>query len=249
MASHSFRFAVTPEDPEKMAAERTMRLKAVVFDLDDTLVLSTIDFGKFKRLVIERLAKWGEPKGLYSPNETIVSILKRYEDRARESGVGEKELRNRFEELDQIMNSVELERVSDTVPIRGAAELLGLLRARGIRIGVLTRGCHEYATQALSITRLDGLVDKIECRNSNSKAKPDPEAYLRLVANLGVRPDETLFVGDHPIDAQCASNAGVPFVAVKTGDVPEEDLRAAGSLEVFEDVGQMVDWLVSRLRD
>jgi phosphoglycolate phosphatase len=92
-------------------------------------------------------------------------------------------------------------------------------------------------------------VDAVECRNSNTKSKPNPEAYLELVKTLGVRREETILVGDHPIDGQCAANAGVPFIAVLTGDVPEATLRAAGSIEVFKDVGQMADWLENILKN
>lgn len=217
-------------------------IKAVVFDLDDTLVLSTVDYAKFKRQVIDRVVSHGEPRSIYSPGETVVNIVSRYERRMREAGLPEEELRRRLAELDRIMDEVELERVADTRAIRGAVELLELLRGHGIRIGILTRGCNDYATAALDNAGLTQLVDAVECRNSETKAKPSPESYLRLIGQLGVRKEETFFVGDHPIDAKCAANAGVPFVAVETGDVPSVDLKAAGCVAVFPDVGSMVDW-------
>jgi HAD superfamily hydrolase (TIGR01549 family) len=218
------------------------RIRAVIFDLDDTLVESTVDFAKFKRLVIQRIGTYGDDSSRYSPNETIVKIIARFEDRMRDRGVEENRIRTMLAELDRIMDGVELERVSETAAIDGAVELLGYLRKKGIRIGILTRGCEEYALTALSITGMRTLVDEVECRNSNTKAKPDPDSYLNLVRELGVPKDETIFVGDHPIDAQCAANAEVAFIAVLTGDVPEEDLRDAGSAEVFPDVKQMVGW-------
>jgi phosphoglycolate phosphatase len=221
----------------------------VIFDLDDTLVLSTVDFPKFKRLVVERLASWGEDVSLYSLNETIVAIVNRYEGRMRAQGAEEGLIRKRLSELDRIMDDVEMEHVDESATIHGAPELLRYLRAKGVRIGVLTRGCQLYATTALRKTGLLELVDAIECRNSETKPKPDPEAYVRLVKALRVRKDQTLFVGDHPIDAQCARNAGVPFLAVLTGDVPEEKLREAGSTEVFPTASEMVEWFRAELGD
>ncbi len=217
-------------------------IRAVVFDLDDTLILSTVDYAKFKTQVIERIGSYGDDKSLYSPNETIVAILGRFEDRMRRGGIPDEEVSRRLEEMDKIMDAVELEKISDTMAIKGALELLSLLKARHVKIGILTRGCGEYATRVLSMTGMLPMVDSIECRNSRTKPKPSPESYLKLVDALGVRKEETIFVGDHPIDAQCAANAGVAFVGVETGDVPPEALRAAGSAEVFMDVGQMADW-------
>jgi phosphoglycolate phosphatase len=218
-------------------------IRAVVFDLDDTLVLSTVDYGKFKRLVIDKIVSHGEPRTMYDPNETVVSVVSRYEKRMHEARLPDKERKQRLAELDRIMDEVELERVAETKAIRGAIDLLELLRYRGIKIGILTRGCQDYATAALSEAGLMQLVDALECRNSETKAKPNPESYLRLTERLGVRKEETFFVGDHPIDAKCAANAGVPFVAVETGDVSSDELRAAGCVAVFPDVGSMVEWL------
>lgn len=233
----------------KDIGKRIREVKAVVFDLDDTLVESTVNFPKFKGLVIERIASYGEDRADYSTNETVVAIINRYEARMRRDGVPSTEIKRRLTELDKIMDDVEMERVSETAAYEGAKRLLKLLRESGIKIGVLTRGCGEYADAALSKTDLLGLVDALECRNSKTKPKPDPEAYLKLVASLGVSKEQTIFVGDHPLDAQCASNAGVPFIAVRTGDVPEDILRRAGSVEVFKDVGELADWLGRTLNE
>jgi len=230
-------------------AERIREVKAVVFDLDDTLVESTVDFPKFKGLVIDRIVDQGENRNDYGPNESIVAILARYEARMKGKRIPEKEIRRRLAELDMIMDSVEMERVSETAAYEGARELLELLHLNGIKVGVLTRGCQKYANKALANTGLFRYVDALECRNSETKPKPDPEAYLKLVAALGVRKEETIFVGDHPLDAQCAANAGVPFIAVRTGDVPEESLRRAGSVEVFRDIGEFAHWLDEMLRE
>ena len=224
-------------------------IRAVIFDLDDTLVESTVDFAKFKRLVIQRIGQFGDDSSLYRPDETIVSIVARFEDRMRNRGADENKMRAMLAELDRIMDGVELERVSETTAIKGAIELLGYLRTKRVRIGILTRGCEEYALTAMRITGMEALVDQVECRNSKTKAKPNPDSYLNLVRNLGVPKEETVFVGDHPIDAQCAANAGVPFLAVRTGDVPEEALRDAGSVEVFSDVRDMIGWFENLLND
>ena len=224
------------------------KAKAVIFDLDDTLVESTVNFPKFKHLVIERISSYGEREADYSPGETIVAIIDRFEQNMAKKGVPEIEARRRLAELDKIMDTVEMEKVSETTAYDGAARLLDLLRNYGIKVGILTRGCKEYADSALGITRLADLVDAVECRDPKTKAKPNPEAYLKLVEALGVPKEETVFVGDHPIDGQCAARAGVPFIGVLTGDVPEETLRAAGAIEVFTDVGNMAGWLGDVLR-
>lgn len=227
------------ENPDPAPRTPKRRLRAVIFDLDDTLVWSTVDFPKFKHLVIDRIEEFGDDRSLYDPRETIVRIVDRFEDRMRGRGVPEAEVRAMLAELDRIMDAVELEKVDETKALPGAAETLAFLRERGVRVGILTRGCAAYAAKAMARTGLGGLVDAMECRNSDTRPKPYPDSYLRLTDALGVDKDETLFVGDHPIDAQCASNAGVPFIGVTTGDVSAEEFMRAGSFMVVKDVGEL----------
>ncbi len=224
-------------------------LRAVVFDLDDTLVVSTVDFPKFKGLVLDRIESFGEDRSAYDPSGTIVTILDRFEARTRGKGVPEDRIRRMLAELDRIMDQVELEKVHQTAAIAGAAETLSFLKDRGLKIGVLTRGCEAYAREAMRRTGIDRFVDAIECRNSDARPKPYPDSYLRLVAALGVSKDETVFVGDHAIDARCAENAGVPFIGVGTGDVPEQDLLEAGASMVLKDVGELRERLRPFLQD
>jgi phosphoglycolate phosphatase-like HAD superfamily hydrolase len=65
---------------------------------------------------------------------------------------------------------------------------------------------------------------------------------------MGVEKHETIFVGDHPIDARCAVNAGVTFIGVLTGDVPEDVLKAEGSAMVFADISELRHWLEESLQ-
>lgn len=232
----------TMEDLDEIA-RLFMSVKAVVFDLDDTLIESTVDYGKFKALTIEWLVQNGERREDYSPQETIVAIVKRYEDRLRARGVPEEDVRRRLAELDRIMDEVEMERVEESVAYPGARELLKLLRANGKKIGILTRGCELYTRTALARAGLADLVDAVESRNSETRPKPDGQAYEKLAGRLGLKSAETLLVGDHPIDGQCARNAGVPFVAVRTGDVPDEALRGAGAIAMFDSVREIGDFL------
>ena len=225
------------------------RVKGVVFDLDDTLILSTVDYVRFKKLMIERMALEGEDPDTYDPTEGIIQLIGRFRDSMEARGKPQSWIEKVLEELNDIMDKVEMERVQETVGIPGAKELLHTIRERGIKIGVLTRGCEGYATKVLELTGLLEFVDDIECRNSKVPPKPRPEPYWRLVGRLGLNAKDTVFVGDHYLDATCARAAGVPFVGVRTGDLTERELRGLGSVEVFDSVADMGPWLAQVLDD
>ena len=217
-------------------------LKGVVFDLDDTLVLSTVDYVRFKELIIERIALEGEDPSEYDPTEGIMQLIGRFRQSMMARGRAESETLRVLADMEAIMDGVEMERVRETRGIPGAKELLQTLRNRGVRIGVLTRGCEKYATTVLEMTGMLEFVDELECRNSEVPPKPSPEPYWRVVGRLGLEVRDTVFVGDHYLDAACAREAGVPFIGVRTGDLTEEQLRDAGSIEVLESVADMIAW-------
>ena len=47
--------------------------------------------------------------------------------------------------------------------------------------------------------------------------KPHPEGLQRALRLLDVHPSRAVYVGDHPVDAQAAADAQIPFVGVLTG--------------------------------
>jgi HAD superfamily hydrolase (TIGR01549 family) len=223
-------------------ALRDVGLKGVVFDLDDTLIQSTVDYARFKKLIIQSISSMGDDPSLYSSEEGIVGLIDRFADRMRSRGWAAERVEEALEEFERIMDAVELERVQETRELEGAREVLEYLASRDVRIGILTRGCREYAEEALRLTGLREYVHALECRNAGMPAKPNPEPYWHLVEQMGLRPDDTVFVGDHLLDAMCAGRAGVPFVGVMTGDLEEQILREAGSVEVFRSVADLLPW-------
>jgi putative hydrolase of the HAD superfamily len=105
--------------------------------------------------------------------------------------------------------------------------LLGGLRARGIRIGVLSntmwpRSWHE------EVFRRDGVLDLIDGAVYSSEidwTKPHPEAFAAVMRAIGVSdPSGCVFVGDRPYDdVHGAQSAGMRAVLVPNSDVPTFD--------------------------
>ncbi|UCD44122.1 MAG: HAD family hydrolase [Candidatus Bathyarchaeota archaeon] len=193
------------------------RLKGVVFDLDGTVIYSTIDFVKMKQNMIKVLEANDIPEGVLTPRETTVVTLERSEGMWDESGKPEEERVEVRERLDEIMNQGELEAVPLVKEIEGAAKAIRLLREMGYKLAILTRSHHAYAVEALRKIGAHDYFDVILGRGETPRPKPYPEALEHTTELLGLEMDEIVFVGDHHIDAQSASNSGCPFVGVRTG--------------------------------
>lgn len=79
-----------------------------------------------------------------------------------------------------------------------AHAVLGELRRRGLKIGIVTNGWPEAQTRCLQACRLLPLVDDVVISKSVSLSKPDPRIYQLALERLEVAASEAWFVGDSP---------------------------------------------------
>ena len=218
------------------------KVKAFMFDLDGTLIQSAVDFVKLKRETIRRLSE------LQVPTDELSEKMKTYEIMAKvrqltASGKLDLSYPEIVAETTLIWNRVELETVRNTERIPGAERALIQLRSKGMCIGVITRGCGDYAAKALRTTRLFSLVDIIIGRDDTVEAKPNPEPLLRAMSRLGVEAPETVMIGDSVDDAACAHKAGVAFIGVLTGLSDATALKRIGCIRVLKSVEDLTTLL------
>jgi len=214
------------------------KAKAFMFDLDGTLIRSAVDFVKLKRETIRHLSKLGiETEGLSERMRTYEIMARLRELEAR--GKLKLPYARVVAEVTSVWDKVELETVERTEKIPGVDDALRMLKSRKIGVGVITRGCRTYATEALRIAELLPFIDIIVGRDDVGEAKPSPEPLLRAMTALGVGPHETVMVGDTAEDAACARRAGVLFVGVLTGLSDRDSLTRMGSIRVLGSIREL----------
>lgn len=112
------------------------------------------------------------------------------------------------------------------VPFRpGALELLGELRARGVKTALVTMSRRRMAQTVVDLIDLGDDVsafDVIIAADDASRPKPFPDAYLQACAALGVAPGDTVAIEDSPTGLRSAIAAGtvalgVPLMVSLTG--------------------------------
>ena len=202
-------------------------ITAVIFDLDGTLIRSSIDFVKMKNLIIAHLRSLGVDSEDFSSSRPTFEIVLKGIGMLRKKWPEQRVSRVR-RHIDQIMTDVEMEQVDSVSIIPGVSETVKLLKEKGIKIGILTRSCREYALRSLEATGLSKLVDFVAARDDIDRPKPDPDQVIMLAQKLNAKLEETLMVGDHPIDALCARNSNVRFIGVLTGSSDVYAFRKIG---------------------
>ena len=218
----------------------------IVFDLDGTLIVSQHDFYRMRREAIRLAERYGVGPGVLSVEMPMHRILEAARDRILANGAPET-LYMRFEaEFHRLIDGIEMQALDRTSVRDGALELVRGLVARGFRIGILTRSSEAFARAALVRTGLSEYFPYLRSRSSPGPAKPSPEALWYLLKEMGVPIGRALYVGDHLIDAECATRARVHFYAVlpdpkefPTSPMTVDRFLAAGAEAVATDLVEL----------
>ena len=218
-----------------------MRLKAVVFDLDGTLVDSKIDYERMAGIIREVLSAAGVPEEHLTDRRKIYQIIRGGDKVLAEMGVDLIKRPRIASEMERIMNQVELEGAHLSKPMRNAEKTLHTLKGRGLGIGIATRGCREYAAESMKLIGINGYVDKCLARDDVPYPKPDPRHLLDVVTHLGAKPGEVLYVGDTSTDLETANAAKVEFIGYKRNEEWGKRLIDAGCVRMVDDLFDLVE--------
>jgi len=112
----------------------------------------------------------------------------------------------------------------------GFADVLGELRGRGLRIGIVTNKIERFAAPLLRALGVWPDADCLITPDLLRLPKPDPEGVLLACARLGVAPAASVFVGDDPRDIAAGQAAGTRTVVAAYGYIaPGEDVAVWGA--------------------
>lgn len=203
-------------------------IRAVIFDLDGTLIYNHTNFMKMRRCVVEKLISEGIPEEILDRSDIIVNNMAQAEKYAKENNLNISKL---YSAAGEIMSRVEMETVDLTTPVEGALDTIISLQNECYKTGILTRGSRQYAESALKAANLDIGFDVFICRDDypEEEAKPAPIAMQRAAEAMRVEVSECLYLGDHAIDMKCAVSAGAQFLGVLTGAYTAEDWKKVGA--------------------
>ncbi len=116
-----------------------------------------------------------------------------------------------------------------TSPYRGIPELLSTLRARGLRLAVVSNK-DDYAVRLLCERYFPGAFDFCLGGSPRLPKKPAPDMLLCAMERLGADREHTVYVGDSEVDLLTARNTGIPCIPVLWGFRDRETLLSVGAV-------------------
>ncbi len=124
----------------------------------------------------------------------------------------------------------------------GVADTLRALRSSGLRLGLVSNKPARFIPPLLMRHGIHALFEVIVGGDTLAHLKPEPEPLLHACATLGVAPAQALMVGDSPIDVISARSAGCAIACVRYGypsGVPLVELN----IPLIDSVAQLPLWL------
>jgi HAD superfamily hydrolase (TIGR01509 family) len=210
-------------------------LKAVIFDVDGTLV-DSVDL--HARAWQEALAHFGK---------RVEYARVRYQigkggDQLMPVFLSGRELDEFGEELEKhrgdIFKRDHLPRVKAFPAVR---ELFERVKREGLQIALASSARADELKTYKKIADIEDLVEGETSADDAEKSKPHPDIFEAALARLkDVSPSEAVVVGDTPYDAEAAGKAGLKTVGLLCGGFPEDDLRAAGCVRIYRDAAHLL---------
>ncbi|MBC8129432.1 MAG: phosphoglycolate phosphatase [Rhizobiaceae bacterium] len=197
-----------------MTAERSWP-KAVLFDLDGTLIDSAPDIHESLNQTLESL---GEPPFTL---EAVIGMI---------GGGVPKLIERAYAGLDKELDPASRDKIVQrflaiynpratelTTLNAGASDSTRALHKAGIPIGVVTNKPDAETREILTHFGLLDLMDVVVGGDAGPAKKPEPGLLLLACDRLGLDVGDVLFVGDSENDVDAAKAAGMPVVAVRGG--------------------------------
>jgi HAD superfamily hydrolase (TIGR01509 family) len=210
-------------------------LKAVIFDIDGTLV-DSVD--------LHALA-WQKAFAHFGREIP-------FQDVRRQIGKGGDQLMPVFlkqDEVDQFGDRLEeyrgeLFRRAYLPKVRafpGVRALFERLKADGKRIALASSAKKDELAAYERIAGIEDLVDAETSADDVEKSKPHPDIFAVALDRLGkMVPTMAIIIGDSPYDAEAARKIGLRAIGLLSGGFPEAELRAAGCLAIYADASDLL---------
>lgn len=114
-------------------------------------------------------------------------------------------------------------------PFPGIMEMLETLKEEGIKLAVLSNKEHLQTVKVVKTVFPPDTFELIQGRIEGLPRKPDPTPALYVANQIGVEPQECIYIGDTDTDMKTGKSAGMFSVGVLWGFRKEEELRKNGA--------------------
>jgi len=207
-------------------------LKAVIFDLDGTILEDEDEYGKafnkvLKSLGVETNTAFPHTRGI-GVEENWSILIDKYKIKTSKS----------VEILAEETQEVYLQEINEVTVRPGFEDFVEGLKESGAKVALATSNSWEITDKVLDTVNLQDIFDVITTREEVKYNKPDPELFTLTADKLGEERYGCLVIEDSPSGVEAAHRAGMKAVAI--ADRVEDEarlLKADLIVKYFSEIG------------
>ncbi|MDU4698391.1 MAG: HAD family hydrolase [Paenibacillus sp.] len=217
-------------------------MKAVLFDLDNTLMDRDHTFRSFAcQLVRECLVPMEETR-----REALVAeMIERDRDgyRPKEGFFQELLVWLPWEQettMEELKAYYDRNYMAHAKAMEYAEDTLKACRGKGLRLGIITNGYSHVQHAKIDLLNLRGYFDAIVVSGDVEIRKPDSRIYQLALDRLDVAPEETVIVGDHPVnDIWGAAQARIRGIWLRRKHTWDETLKGGKPWRMIQELNEI----------
>ena len=211
--------------------------KAVLFDLDGTLLDTLDDLAGAANKVLEKHGLPVHPREAYKyfVGDGLQVLMERIVPAAERNPALLKELAADFRQVYGQTWQVH------SRPYPGIDAMLKGLAGAGLRLAVLSNKPHDFTRLCVDNLLPGHSFDLILGQREGVAKKPDPAGAIEVAQTLCLAPEQFLYLGDTAVDMETAKRAGMRAVGVLWGFRDEVELRNAGAEHILHSPMEALD--------
>ena len=180
----------------------TKPISAVLFDLDDTLIETHINFPAMTQAMHSMAQEAGVASHVVA-GRNILSMVEAAQNDLNQRGQNGEAFR---QDAFAVLAEIEVAGCSQPILLPGTLDCLTQLCDGGVAVGIVTRNCRRVATSLLARFHIPYAV--LLTRDDVLRAKPHQEHLHKALSQLGAVPEQAMMIGDHWMDVQAGKAAG-----------------------------------------
>ncbi len=175
--------------------------KAIVFDLDGTIVNLDVNWSYLRNLLFNRYTKiYGERSDFNHITACLDGVVKKNDE-------------NELQRFFKLIQECELKNINNVKPIKATIFFLNNLELFGIdksvKLAILSLNTRKAIMESLKLVGVHSKFDFIMGQEDVRKWKPDPEGLLKIKKHYSLKNKEMIYIGDLEKDLQTGKNAGI----------------------------------------
>ncbi|HEX8140537.1 MAG TPA: HAD family hydrolase [Pyrinomonadaceae bacterium] len=212
-----------------------MLIKAVIFDIDGTLV-DSVDL--HAQAWKEAFKQFGKD----IPYQQVRHQIGKGGDQLMPVFFSKEELEEFGEELEEYRSKIyKRDYLPRVRAFPGVRELFLKLKEDGKRVALASSAKGDELAAYKRIANIEDLVEEETSADDAERSKPHPDIFQAALDQLGdVDRSQAVVIGDTPYDAEAAGKLHLKTIGVRAGGFPDEELLAAGAISIYDDPADLL---------